>query len=254
MPAIELECEPSSERQPGHVRPSQPERVDEPGEAIRVVRQTERRWWIRRRSDAGRVPGHDGELVGQPVELALPRSAAVADVPGQENEQRSLSRPLVGDPQSVDLDLTGAGRHRRQPSRLRQTDRVTGEHDLRKLLASIEPVLRPGSFVFAVVADESMLGDVAPEATVREEGLTVVLPRERADALGLTYDYVAAWITLRVHSALDAVGLTSAVSRVLAEAGLSCNVIAGYHHDHLLVPAERGHEAVRLLRDLSRTG
>ena len=74
------------------------------------------------------------------------------------------------------------------------------------------------------------------------------------NALGLTYDYVAAWITLQVHSALDAVGLTSAVSRVLAEAGLSCNVIAGYHHDHLLVSAERGHEAVALLRDLSRTG
>jgi hypothetical protein len=132
---------------------------------------------------------------------------------------------------------------------------VTGERDLRKLLASIEPVLRPGSFVFAVIADESMLGDVAPEATVREEeGLTVVLPRERADALGLPYDYVAAWITLRVHSALDAVGLTSAASHALAAAGLSCNVIAGYHHDHLLVPAERGHEAVRLLRDLSRAG
>ena len=132
---------------------------------------------------------------------------------------------------------------------------MTGERDLQTLLASIEPVLRPGSFVFAVVADESMLADVAPEATVREEeGLTVVLPRERADALGLPYDYVAAWITLRVHSALDAVGLTSAVSRALADAGLSCNVIAGYHHDHLLVPAERGHEAVRLLRDLSRAG
>ena len=132
---------------------------------------------------------------------------------------------------------------------------MTGERDLQTLLASIEPVLRPGSFVFAVVADESMLAGVAPEATVREEeGLTVVLPRERADALGLPYDYVAAWITLRVHSALDAVGLTSAVSRALADAGLSCNVIAGYHDDHLLVPAERGHEAVRLLRDLSRTG
>jgi hypothetical protein len=128
---------------------------------------------------------------------------------------------------------------------------VTAERDLQRLLASMEPVLRPGTFVFAVVPDETE--DLAPEATVREEeGLTVVLPRERADALGLTYDYVAAWITLRVHSALDAVGLTSAVSSALAAAGLSCNVLAGYHHDHLLVPAERGDEAIQVLRDLAR--
>jgi len=128
---------------------------------------------------------------------------------------------------------------------------VTAERDLQRLLASMEPVLRPGTFVFAVVPNGAE--DLAPEATVREEeGLTVVLPRERADALGLSYDYVAAWITLRVHSALDAVGLTSAVSSALAAAGMSCNVIAGYHHDHLLVPAERGDEAVRLLRELSR--
>jgi hypothetical protein len=130
---------------------------------------------------------------------------------------------------------------------------VTGERDLRTLLASIEPVLRPGAFVFAVIVDESLLDGIAPEATVREEeGLTVVLPQERADALGLTYDFVAAWITLGVHSALDAVGLTGAVSATLADAGLSCNVLAGYHHDHLLVPAERAQEAVALLRELSR--
>jgi hypothetical protein len=128
---------------------------------------------------------------------------------------------------------------------------VTAERDLQRLLASMDPVLRPGTFVFAVVPGE--IEGPAPEATVREEeGLTVVLPRERADALGLSYDYVAAWITLRVHSALDAVGLTSAVSSALAAAGLSCNVLAGYHHDHLLVPAERGDEAIRVLRDLAR--
>lgn len=130
---------------------------------------------------------------------------------------------------------------------------MSGERDLQRLLASMEPVLRPGSFVIAVVRDESRVEHLAPDATVREEeGLTVVLPRERADALGLAYEYVAAWITLTVHSALDAVGLTSAISRTLADAGLSCNVLAGYHHDHLLVPAERAQEAIGLLRELSR--
>jgi hypothetical protein len=130
---------------------------------------------------------------------------------------------------------------------------VSDERDLHALLASLKPVLRPGTFVFAVVHDEALLEAVVPEVTIREdEGLTVIVRREQADALGLAHDhYVAAWISLRVHSALDAVGLTATVSTALAEAGLSCNIIAGYHHDHLLVPADRAAEALKVLSDLS---
>lgn len=129
---------------------------------------------------------------------------------------------------------------------------MSGETDLATLLASLEPALRPGQFVFVVIDDPA---GIEPEATVREEeGLSAVLERERADALGLDYDYVAAWITLRVRSSLEAVGLTAAASRALAEAGLSCNVIAGYHHDHLLVPAGRVEEALAVLRRLSSRG
>jgi len=129
---------------------------------------------------------------------------------------------------------------------------VAGERDLPTLLASIEPELRPGTFVFVVVHDEALLDALAPEATIREpEGLTAVVRRERADALGLRYDYLAAWITLRVQSALDAVGLTAAVSAALARAGVSCNVLAGCHRDHLLVPEDRAPAALRALADLS---
>jgi uncharacterized protein len=131
---------------------------------------------------------------------------------------------------------------------------VPAERDLSTLLASMEPVLRPGRFVFVVVPDDDLLDAIAPEATIREpEGVTAVVRREQADALGLPYDYVAAWITLRVHSALDAVGLTAAVSTALARAGLSCNVIAGYHHDHLLVPADRASAALDALAGLAPT-
>ncbi len=132
---------------------------------------------------------------------------------------------------------------------------MAGEHDLRTLIRSMDPVLRPGSFAVALVPDGRAIGDVVPDATIREdEGLTVILPRGRADALGLPYDFVAAWITLRVHSALDAVGLTAAFSAALAQAGLSCNVLAGFHHDHLLVPYERRDEAMDVLRALARSG
>jgi hypothetical protein len=66
-----------------------------------------------------------------------------------------------------------------------------------------------------------------------EEGLTVILSQEEADAAGLAYDLATEWITLTVHSALDGVGLTAAVSEALAGAGISCNVAAAAHHDHL---------------------
>jgi uncharacterized protein len=114
-------------------------------------------------------------------------------------------------------------------------------------VSDLDPVRRPGEFV-VVVADET----VAAEATVREdEGLTVVVPRGRADELGLAYDYVAAWITLRVDSTLEHVGLTALFSRALADARISCNVLAGVHHDHLLVPADRADEALEVLRALA---
>ena len=94
---------------------------------------------------------------------------------------------------------------------------------------------------------------LSPVVTVTEaEGRTLVLAQHQADAAGLGYDYVAGWITLRVTSALDAVGLTAAVASDLAQAGLSCNVVAGYHHDHLFVPHDRAAEAVTRLEALAR--
>jgi hypothetical protein len=194
-------------------------------------------------------------------EPALPAVGAAQRLDGLLDERAVGGAALlalgVGQLGAVRAPL--AMRERRAPFRLargpavRQTCGMGGERDLHVLLASLEPVLRPGSFVFATVPDESLLEGVPVDALVREdEGLTVVLPRERADALGLEYDYVAAWITLRVYSALDAVGLTSAIAETLADAGMSVNVLAGYHHDHLLVPADRGHEALGLLRRRSR--
>jgi len=125
---------------------------------------------------------------------------------------------------------------------------MSGETDLGRLIKSMKPVVRPGEFVFVSIdgpADADTLAMVA-----EEEGRTLVVTRVTADLRGWPYDYVAGWITLRVHSSLAAVGLTSAVSTSLANAGISCNVLAGYHHDHLLVPIDRVGEAVRVLQML----
>ncbi|MFE1313875.1 MULTISPECIES: ACT domain-containing protein [unclassified Streptomyces] len=129
---------------------------------------------------------------------------------------------------------------------------MTGERDLQKLLSGMRPELNPGRYVFTTV-EGGVPSGITPVVTVAEqEGLTLVARLDEADAAGLGYDYVAAWITLRVHSALEAVGLTAAVARELADAGLSCNVVAGFHHDHLFVPYEHAHQAVAVLESLAR--
>ena len=129
---------------------------------------------------------------------------------------------------------------------------VTGESDLKKLLSGMRPQLNPGLYVFTTVGGGIPPG-VTPVVTVAEqEGLTLIVRLEDADAAGLAYEYVAGWITLRIHSALEAVGLTAAVGRELADAGLSCNVVAGFHHDHHYVPYERAAQAVAVLNGLAQ--
>ncbi|CAM5338219.1 hypothetical protein SAVIM338S_01022 [Streptomyces avidinii] len=132
---------------------------------------------------------------------------------------------------------------------------MTGESDLRKLLSGMRPVLNDGLYVFCTIpgdTDPEALVGLTPVASILEpEGLTLVLAQEEADEAGLPYEYTAGWITLRVHSALEAVGLTAAFATELGAHGLSCNVIAGYHHDHLFVAADRAAEAVAVLEALA---
>ncbi len=123
--------------------------------------------------------------------------------------------------------------------------------DLSQLIASMTPQLRPGSYVFLTV-DASDVGSLDPVMTFAEdEGTTVIITSEQAAEHGWTSDFVAAWITLTVHSALDAVGLTAAFSTALTEAGISCNVVAGAFHDHLFVPVDDADRAMAALHALS---
>jgi uncharacterized protein len=132
---------------------------------------------------------------------------------------------------------------------------MSGERDLARLLASLTVTSREGEFAFvARPAPDLALATVALAMVTEDEGITYVLPCEVADARGLPYDFRAAWLTLGVHSALDAVGLTAAFASALARRGIACNVLAGFHHDHLLVPADRRDDALAVLADLARDG
>ena len=126
--------------------------------------------------------------------------------------------------------------------------------DLDRLLVHMQPVLNTGRYVFVAVPDEVKLDPHRIIASMREsEGLSAILPEQDALDLGLPFDFVAAWITLAVHSDLAAVGLTAAFARALADAGIGCNVVAGVRHDHLFVPFEQAQQAIDALRALSRS-
>lgn len=101
--------------------------------------------------------------------------------------------------------------------------------------------------MFVAVAPERAAELPARALIAEDEATTVVLRREDADAAGLAYELVAAWITLTAETSLEDVGVTAAFSAKLAAAGIPCNVLAGVHHDHLLVPADRADEAVEAL-------
>ncbi len=132
---------------------------------------------------------------------------------------------------------------------------MTGETNLSRLLASLSPRLNPGRFVFCSVPQPTVVQVAAALGSFREaEGTTLILAREEAERLGLTYDYLAAWITLEVHSSLAAVGLTAAFAKALAGEGISCNVIAGFHHDHLFVAEADAERALTRLQRLAAEG
>jgi len=115
------------------------------------------------------------------------------------------------------------------------------------------PVLNDGDYVFCAVENIHNIPSDQILAFFREqEAITIIITKELADNLGSAYSYVAAWITLTVHSSLEAVGLTAAFSSALANEGISCNVIAGYYHDHIFVSKADAEKAIRVLDELSK--
>lgn len=128
------------------------------------------------------------------------------------------------------------------------------ETDLKKLLTRLAPRVNDGEFVFCFVSSESELE--IPEADClgsfhELEGRTILISKPAAIRHGLKFDATFSWITLDVHSSLEAIGLTAAVSKALADQGIACNMIAAFHHDHLFVPVAQSKQATEILKQLS---
>jgi len=118
----------------------------------------------------------------------------------------------------------------------------------------MSPALHAEEYVFCCFknsgyGEHSHLEPIA--AFAENEGLTLVIPRPKADGHGIDYESVFRCITLQVHSSLDAVGLTAAFSGKLTEHGISANVISGYYHDHIFVQGELADKAMAAINELN---
>lgn len=129
---------------------------------------------------------------------------------------------------------------------------MSGEKNLEILLRKMKPKLNSGEFVFCEVKSLEKINLNEILMTFREdESITIIIEKEIADKLNLKYSFISSWITLTIHSALEAVGLTAAFSKALSENEISCNVVAAFYHDHIFVDKKDAEKAMKILNKFS---
>ena len=130
---------------------------------------------------------------------------------------------------------------------------IVGERDLSKLLANLEPVLDPATYVFCTTDDPRAECGQAIATFREDEGLTLVLEQTKARAAGFDDQNGFRRVTLKVHSSLNAVGLTAAIAHALTRHNISANVMAAFYHDHVFVPEADARQALTVLRALAQS-
>lgn len=128
---------------------------------------------------------------------------------------------------------------------------MSGETDLAAILRSLTVSRRDDVVTMVTLPQPVPLANGILAVITEAEGTTVVATITEAERRGWSVGFVGVWLTIDVHTSLEGVGLTAALSAELASAGIPCNVLAGYFHDHLLVPADRADEAVALIEALA---
>jgi len=121
------------------------------------------------------------------------------------------------------------------------------------LIAAMQPELDPETYCFVSMPEgyrSNQIAQLALASFREEEGISFVLPLAAAQAFFLRDDQPQRRIVLNVRSPLDAVGLTAAVSAALAQAGIPCNCVAAFHHDHIFVPERQAADALERLKAL----
>ncbi len=123
---------------------------------------------------------------------------------------------------------------------------MSGESDLETLLKTLKVIRHEGVWRFETNADQ--LGTSEAIMTFQEsEGMTIIAPA----AIDTSSDNRWVWLEMSVHSDLNAVGFLARIAVALSEAGVPCNAVAGYYHDHIFVPEDKADVAVKALEVLA---
>lgn len=133
---------------------------------------------------------------------------------------------------------------------------MSGIRDLSVLLRNLEPTLVDGEFVYASVPADRLQDYLTMKPIglfFEAEGLSLILPKAAADAAGIAASAPLRCLTMTVHSALEAVGMTAAMATALTAEGISANVVAAYYHDHIFVPSIDADRAMDAIRKLSNS-
>jgi len=133
-------------------------------------------------------------------------------------------------------------------------DMNNGIRELNVLLSTMEPYLDVYEYVFHTIDGEKITESILAWEPIgffkEKEGLSIIIRREVAEKNGIAVHGAFRLISLHVHSSLNAIGLTAALSTKLADEGISANVVAAYYHDHIFVPAEKAERALAAIRAL----
>ena len=129
---------------------------------------------------------------------------------------------------------------------------MKGSQDLETLIRNMRPELQEEQYVFASVAlDNFKEHRLECLMSFREnEGVTLIVEREKAESEGFGYDCLWRLITLQVHSDLEAIGFLAAITNKFAAKGISVNVVSAFFHDHLFVRDEDAETALTLLKEM----
>ncbi|KAJ6095787.1 hypothetical protein N7486_006533 [Penicillium sp. IBT 16267x] len=133
---------------------------------------------------------------------------------------------------------------------------MSGEKNLTTLLSTMQPILDPQTYVFITTAQPLSslpLTTLNPQLIAQEtEGMTIVTTEALAMSHGFKETvFPCRKISLTIHSSLEAVGLIAAITHRLKDHKISTNVVSGFFHDHIYVPAGRAEDAMRVLGELA---
>ena len=127
---------------------------------------------------------------------------------------------------------------------------IEWEKNLKILLKNMNPVLEDKEYLYLTFSEEDFKKINIQEVKFffrEKEWITVILEKNN---LYKNNDKIWSLITLQVHSSLDAIWFTAAFSEILKNNNISCNVVAGYFHDHIFVDKNDWENAVRILKNV----